>query len=52
VPCGDADLIYNAASEPKKLVIIEGADHRFSNHIDRVWEVFFDWLRENNFYAV
>jgi len=44
VPCGDADLIYDAASEPKKLVIIEGADHRFSNHIDQVWSIFFNWL--------
>jgi uncharacterized protein len=41
----DAELIYNAAAEPKKIVIIEGADHRFSNHTDQVWEVFFDWLK-------
>ena len=44
VPLRDAELIYNAAAEPKKLMIIEGADHRFSNHIDQVWSIFFNWL--------
>ncbi len=52
VPPEDAERIYNAAAEPKKLVIIEGADHRFSNHVTRVWEVFFDWLGDNKFYTV
>jgi uncharacterized protein len=44
VPCSDAELIYNSAHEPKKLAIIEGADHRFSEHMDQVWSTFFDWL--------
>ena len=44
VPCADAELIYQSAAEPKKLVIIDGADHRFSNHTSEVWAVFFDWL--------
>jgi uncharacterized protein len=44
VPCSDAELIYNSALEPKKLEIIEGANHRFSEHIDQVWTSFFGWL--------
>lgn len=45
VPCKDAELIYNTALEPKKIVIVEGADHRFSNHVGQVWDVFFKWLK-------
>jgi uncharacterized protein len=44
VPTGDAAVIYAAAGEPKQLVVIDGADHRFSNHIGPVWETFFQWL--------
>ncbi len=45
VPCADAELIYRSAAEPKKMAIIEGADHRFTNHTNQVWAVFFDWLK-------
>jgi len=45
VSCSDAELIYQSATEPKKLVIIDGADHRFSNHTSQVWALFFDWLK-------
>ncbi len=44
VPLEDARLLYNRAKEPKKLVIIENADHRFSEHLDQVWNTFFSWL--------
>ncbi len=44
VPAEDAEILYRAAREPKKLTIIEGADHRFSNHTDQVWQTFFSWL--------
>ncbi len=44
VPVKEAFLLYEAAAEPKKLEIIEGADHRFSDHIDQVWEIFLGWL--------
>lgn len=47
VPPRDAELIFNAAKEPKKLVFIEGADHQFSNHTREVWNAFFDWLQRN-----
>jgi len=46
VPVEDAEILYQAAGEPKKLVIIEGADHRFSGHTDQVWQAFFSWLEE------
>ena len=46
VPAADAEILYQAAGEPKKLVIIEGADHRFSSHTDQVWQAFFSWLEE------
>lgn len=45
VPCADAELIYQSALEPKEMVIIDGADHRFSNHTSQVWALFFDWLK-------
>lgn len=45
VPCTDAELIYQSALEPKEMVIIDGADHRFSNHTNQVWALFFDWLK-------
>ncbi|MDW7739003.1 MAG: alpha/beta hydrolase [Bacillota bacterium] len=44
VPPKDAELIYDAAAEPKKLVWIEGADHRFSGYKEQVWKTFFSWL--------
>ncbi len=44
VPVEDARLLYQAAATPKVLKIIEGADHRFSNHTGQVWETFFEWL--------
>lgn len=46
VPVRDAELLYEMAQEPKKLVVIEEADHRFSEHLEQVWEAFFQWLRE------
>jgi uncharacterized protein len=44
VPCEEAEYLFQAAGEPKKRVIIKGADHRFSSHISEVWSVFFNWL--------
>ena len=45
VPVDDARLLYHAATEPKELALIEGADHRFSAHMDTVWQTFFTWLQ-------
>ncbi len=45
VPLEDARLLYNHAREPKLLAAIEGADHRFSEHLEEVWKAFFKWLK-------
>ncbi len=44
VPPEDARLIYEAAREPREVVLLEGADHRFSQHHRMVWDALFDWL--------
>ena len=44
VPVEDGRLLYDRAGEPKELSLIEGADHRFSDHRERVWALFFRWL--------
>lgn len=44
VPVAEGELLYAAAGEPKKLAVVEGADHRFSHHVEQVWELFFSWL--------
>lgn len=44
VPLEDAKLLYQQAAQPKQLSVIEGADHRFSEHLEEVWAAFFNWL--------
>ncbi|HZK18603.1 MAG TPA: alpha/beta hydrolase [Clostridia bacterium] len=46
VPVSDVHLLFDAADEPKKMVLVENADHTFSDHRVRVWDVFFDWLKD------
>ncbi|NLA05180.1 MAG: alpha/beta hydrolase [Firmicutes bacterium] len=46
VPVEEAHLLYGRAGEPKELSLIEGADHRFSDHAGGIWAVFFRWLGE------
>ncbi|AGL03068.1 alpha/beta hydrolase [Desulfoscipio gibsoniae] len=43
----DASLIYHGAGQPKELLYIPGADHRFSRHRQVVWNTFFAWLENN-----
>ncbi|MCL6476893.1 MAG: alpha/beta fold hydrolase [Peptococcaceae bacterium] len=45
VPPAEASIIYNAAGSPKELIYIEGADHQFSSHYEKVWAIFLDWLK-------
>jgi putative redox protein len=47
VPPMEAITIYNAAEQPKRLALIEGADHQFSQHYKKVWEILFEWLERN-----
>lgn len=44
VPLEDAKILYKQAAEPKQLAVIDGADHRFSEHLEEVWAAFFNWL--------
>lgn len=46
VPAGNAQAIFNAAGPPKKLKFIPGADHQFTGHYKKVWDIFFNWLDE------
>jgi dipeptidyl aminopeptidase/acylaminoacyl peptidase len=47
IPVGHAYKLFKAAKEPKKLEIIKGADHRFSNikHLDKVVELSLNWFK-------
>ena len=48
VPAEHARILYEAAPEPKRLEIIEDADHVFSRpeHVARVIELSMDWLKK------
>ncbi|MFA6450003.1 MAG: alpha/beta fold hydrolase [bacterium] len=48
VPPSDALLIYESAAEPKQLEMIEGADHRFSQHTHRelMFDHIFEWFQK------
>jgi len=46
VPAEEAKLLFQAAKNPKELALIPGADHRFTNHVEQVWNTFFRWLGE------
>ncbi|OPY56321.1 MAG: Alpha/beta hydrolase family protein [Pelotomaculum sp. PtaU1.Bin035] len=47
VPVENAQAIYNAAGEPKKIRIIQEADHQFTGFHLEAWEALFEWLEEN-----
>ena len=46
VPAENAQAIYDAAGEPKRIRIIAGADHQFTGRHIEVWATFFHWLDE------
>jgi fermentation-respiration switch protein FrsA (DUF1100 family) len=48
VPVEHARMLYDRAGEPKKIVIIEGADHTFNRRDweDKVIELTIEWFRE------
>lgn len=46
VPLEDGEILYRAAGEPKKMVIINGADHQFSRHHEEVWDTVCTWLTQ------
>ncbi len=47
VPCGEGKAIYARLMEPKKFLLIEGADHTFTDqsHRDRAAEASLDWFK-------
>ncbi|MGQ9479627.1 MAG: alpha/beta hydrolase [Thermoproteota archaeon] len=49
VPIQHARSLYEKAGEPKKLIIIEGADHTFNRRDweEEVFEYTFKWFKEN-----
>ena len=38
--------IHSSAAEPKKLVLIPGADHFFTGHLDEMQQALSGWLKE------
>jgi uncharacterized protein len=51
VPPSDARIIYDYAAEPKRLEMIQDADHRFSLqlHRDMMFDLILAWFRQNIF---
>ncbi|MEM2350932.1 MAG: alpha/beta hydrolase [Thermoproteota archaeon] len=49
VPVEHARMLYDKAGEPKKLVIIDGADHTFNRRDweDKVIDLTIEWFKEN-----
>lgn len=45
VPVGDVYALWQAAGEPKQLLVVPGADHSYKNHYREVWQAFFRWLK-------
>lgn len=47
VPVKDAHDLYESAKKPKRLVIIEGGSHIFSDseHLERITELTLDWFK-------
>lgn len=44
VPLSHAHLLFEAAGEPKRLALVQAADHRFTDHRRQIWELFFNWI--------
>jgi fermentation-respiration switch protein FrsA (DUF1100 family) len=46
VPLEQAYKLYEAASVPKRIEIVEGADHSFSRGLDRALTAIIDWFKK------
>ncbi|HUW65287.1 MAG TPA: alpha/beta hydrolase [Spirochaetia bacterium] len=44
VPPRDAELLYQAAGEPKRMLLVQGADHQFAGGLAEAWQAFLTWL--------
>lgn len=47
VPPGEAESIQSASGEPRELRLVEGADHQFSAHQRKVWDITLQWLKKH-----
>jgi len=46
IPCQNSQRLYELAGQPKKLLLLEGGDHRTAQHDPAVHEATVNWLRE------
>jgi len=46
VPVSDAHSLLEAAVVPKRLIVISGGDHQFSDHHQQAGQALKDWLKE------
>ena len=46
-PLSELRQIANAAAQPKSLVLIPGADHFFTGHLDAMQQALQSWLKEH-----
>ena len=46
-PRASVEELFNTLREPKKLVVVEGADHFFSGHLGEIGRAIGNWLDEN-----
>ncbi|TEU14236.1 MAG: alpha/beta hydrolase [Anaerolineales bacterium] len=46
IPYQNSQRLYELAGQPKKLLLLEGGDHRTAQHDPSVHEATVDWLRE------
>jgi len=44
VPVRDAELLYAAAGETGNMLLVRGADHRFTGGLEEAWQALFKWL--------
>lgn len=45
-PAAQLEEVINAAAQPKRLVLIPGADHFFTDHIERMQQSLALWIKE------
>jgi len=46
VPVDDVYALWEAAGEPKELLVVPGADHSYTQHYRVVWDTFFRWIKQ------
>lgn len=44
VPPRDAGLLFEAAGDPKRILLVRGADHQLAGGLEEAWQAFLTWL--------